>query len=333
MSYENYQGQFDPASGGELVSRLERGQLFGQMRDLIDDCCQIVANRTLDELHRIALNVEWVIANTAHKQAHAMPKSPLDNLIDVIAPNARTRPSRKSLPERAMEIRRDHGDTKLWLHAGAENATLGGKDVPSLPNNVRRAEYFSVIALWKAAALKQVVAFTMRSLMRAGIEQQSVSINDSLQSASKSLQKILKQTPSISAAIGMLEIAHLGAEVARAATLATEASYLDERIRLASMQVAKDVESELREVSNHRLREAGSKGAAARMQKFKAPKARAIELYKAGRYRSRDAAVEDIFQTLQKEKFAPIAVSTIRKYFVDYDKQITQRREKSQKKS
>lgn len=330
MSRVGYQGELDPSKMGTLADRLNGGKLIGPLDVLTADCLRLVEGRTLQDLHAIALRIDCVISMRAVELAKAFPLSALDQLIFSYPNKVRISSKINKTPaERAEAIRIERGDTNLWLNAGAEDASTNDETFSAQLTNIKRAEFFAVIALWKSVVLKRVVDATFRSLKKLGTAKNITWVP----AENSDVGDLLSQRPDIASTFFMMEVAHLSTEISRAATLATEADYLDDRIRLASKQVAKDVETELLEVAKHRLREAGAKGAAVRIDKFKAPKARAIELYKAGSYRSRDAAVEDISQKLQKEKFKPVAVSTIRKYFANHDKQITQRREKSQKKS
>lgn len=314
MSYGQYTGQFEQIDAARFSDVLDAGFFVGQVSRGIGDALRILSGRSLNDLHRTALHVEAVIARQAAQLATEENTSQLDKVMrDLLGPRASR--SRKNLAARAAEFRHATGDVNLWLQAGAENAPISAES-EGMPSNVSRAEYFAVIAAWKALDLRVATRNTARELRR-GADTHFSKGDD----PAGDLIRSFWDSAMMGAAVNMLAVAELSADLTRAATLATEAEYFDRQIALARGEAEAATRKTLEHIASHRLREAGAQGGKRRAERYAPTKARAVELYKAGAYRSRSAAATDIYQILTREG-VDVAHSTVLKALVDHDRQI-----------
>jgi hypothetical protein len=280
-----YSGQFKDIGPSELKNVLDFTTIVGQVSLATEQALRVVSNRTPKEIHRIAQRVEEVIsayaAKVAEKRRETDPHDPMFR--------------RPSHSEQIDFLRVNSGDVNLWLNAGAEKApvTLGSK---ALPSKVSRAEYLATIALWKVFYLRDCTAGALRALRSSSMYESEPSRAAAALETAEDVKRAFWNRPLIAAVGRMYEIAHFSADLTRAATLATEAEYLDGRIAVATGEVAK----ELKELAKQRHREASAEGGRKRAERYKKSKERIAELYREGGFTgARSAAAEAIFQKLR----------------------------------
>lgn len=304
-----YRGQFAELEEDDIPECFTPGAMVGQVVQVIEDAAQIVAHRSLDELHRIALRVEAVVAHQAQQLAERRRAEAEADDGDLIFRGM-------SSDQLAAFVRRMSGDVNLWLAAGAEQAVCPIQ-TPTLPEPLQRAEYLAAIALWKAVDLRRATTMTARRLR---------AVSDELLAPAHAGEQddpasAVWNSPSMRALGSMLDVAQLSAELTRAGTLATEAAYLEERLAYARDHAMAAAMQALQEVANHRLREAAAEGGRRRAAAFEPAKRRIIELARAGKYRSRNAAADGIFEILRGEG-AEIKHSFILKTLAAHDRAI-----------
>lgn len=194
--------------------------------------------------------------------------------------------------KRAGALRRNCGDVDLWLGAAAE-----GPEPAALPAGVSRAEFFAVMAVWKAADLAGITRRVYQQV-RASWNQEEVAA----ETVHEYVEQMLKN-PLFQGVALMHQVSDLSSEITRAATLALEAEYFEAELEKARAAGAAEREKALLDARDLHVREAGARGGAMRAAKFEPSKRRAIELYSApdAKYRSRLAAAEAISRILEAE--------------------------------
>ena len=331
MRHKGYNGQFEECGSSKALSeRVDNTLVAGHLNALIKDALRIVAARNMTELHQIALQMEAVIVLESIKIAVANRRSKKASCMEDWAPGVFKTPV-KSVEARAAEIRSEAGDLNIWLRAGAETAPTEQFDFFDFPKAVRRAEYFSTAALWKALSLRQfsASAFQALRLPRDGPTQLQEFFNQ-IGAPVGQPAKPLPRDPMLAALNSFMAVAELGAEVARAATLATEAEYLETALADVRLKASVEAENALQALSVHRLKEAGLKGAKARALRFEPARRRAIELYKESALRSRAASAEVIWTQIEQEGFR-VAHSSVLKWLSDHDAEIKERQQKKKR--
>lgn len=309
MATGNYTGQLAPGDV-RLARTLENPSIIGPVNRAVGEVQALLQARSPEDLHCIAQRIEAVILREAKLWQRPEPSGPIEQIFR----DARAKPETDE--ERIASARFEVGDATLWLAAGAEHAP--GQEV--VPPGVSRAEYFAVLALWKAVDLKEVTDAAMRELRAYGAMPSELVQENSLEA--------VMQLPGVKAVSLMYRIAYLSSELTKAATLATEAKFFETQLAKAHEQGLVEASRSIREAADHRLREAASLGGRKRAEAFKPAKDEAQKLYGKGSYASRNKAAEDITAKLDQEGYK-VAFTTVRDWLKEVDDAIEAKRAQS----
>jgi hypothetical protein len=262
-------GQFAQLEPQELSSIIDGLKASGEAYWCTLDALDVLAARTLLEIDLIAQRIESVIDITAEGDVES------------------ARVGRRPAPFMIQSARRALGDVTLWLKAGAEDAPEP-PDAGPVPLGVTRAEYLAVLALCKALELA-AAAGAIWSLLE---EQRRPEADTSWPSPRYRLHAAL-----LDPLRGTFEIARLAAELSRAAAMAVEAEYLDERVA----SIRGEASHAFEEMRKRQLREHGAKGGRNRAEAYRPSKDKILQLYRDGGYTgSRAAAADSIFEKLRE---------------------------------
>ena len=319
MELGRYAGQFLPQNKDAVAEALAWPTTEGYIWRLQLDVRQLLKNRPFADWDLIATRIESVIAARARRLAREQLRDMLFSHKHALAwPEEIEYALHYSQLSRAQQVqrlevktRRSFGDVDLWLLCGAEDAQVRTANVPAFPQNTTRAECLAVISLWKAFELDVLTRRVMQALSSSSVPPPAAEQPDTLLGALGDFDRI----------------AHLSAEVNRAATMALDADLLDRELAQAQGMGAPEIEAALRKLGDRDVRHNGAKGGASRAAKYLPLKQRALELYQRGAGGgNRSAAAREIFKAFESEGLE-VKYEFILKTLAAHDRAIVERRQ------